>query len=138
MKVKKGAQDLIDRFGTSCPFRLAEELGICVVFEDLGNILGYYSKHFRIQIIHINENTYEQQKKFICAHELGHAVLHPHSNTSFLKRQTYYSTDKIESEANAFAVDLLFAKESGDTIMVREMIEDYKIPKHVLNERGYK
>jgi Zn-dependent peptidase ImmA (M78 family) len=44
---------------------------------------------------------------FVCAHELGHAVCHPHLNTPFLKAHTLFSTDKIEHEANAFAVELL-------------------------------
>ncbi|QBK24967.1 ImmA/IrrE family metallo-endopeptidase [Ureibacillus thermophilus] len=44
---------------------------------------------------------------FVCAHELGHAVLHHDANTPFLKRKTLFSTERIEIEANKFAVELL-------------------------------
>lgn len=46
-----------------------------------------------------------------CAHELGHAILHPDENTAFLKKNTLFSTDKIEVEANTFAVELLLPDE---------------------------
>ncbi|MGE7091255.1 ImmA/IrrE family metallo-endopeptidase [Lysinibacillus sp. NPDC048646] len=47
----------------------------------------------------------------MCAHELGHAILHPDENTAFLKKNTLFSTDKIEIEANTFAVELLLPDE---------------------------
>lgn len=46
-------------------------------------------------------------QRFVCAHELGHAVLHPGLNTPFMKANTLLSTDRIEREANTFAVELL-------------------------------
>ena len=48
-------------------------------------------------------------KKFTCAHELGHAVLHPDASTPFLKAKTFLSIDKMEIEANTFAVNLLIS-----------------------------
>lgn len=47
---------------------------------------------------------------FICAHELGYAIFHPDANTHFLKKNTLFSTESIELEANFFAVRLLFSK----------------------------
>jgi Zn-dependent peptidase ImmA (M78 family) len=38
---------------------------------------------------------------------LGHAVLHPRANTPFLKANTFFSVERIEREANEFAVELL-------------------------------
>ncbi|MNB78605.1 Metallopeptidase ImmA [compost metagenome] len=58
-------------------------------------------------MIHINNAASEQDQRFTCAHELGHVILHPNVNTPFLRRQTLYSVDRIEREANQFAVELL-------------------------------
>lgn len=109
--IKAKVEYLMEKYKTNCPFKIAKAMGIIIVYENLGNILGYYSKHFRIQFIHINQDANEAQRRFICAHELGHAVEHPDINTSFLKKNTLFSTEKIEVEANTFAVELLLPDE---------------------------
>ncbi|QOK28028.1 ImmA/IrrE family metallo-endopeptidase [Cytobacillus oceanisediminis] len=134
MPIKK-VEDLIKRYKTNCPFKIAEYLGIQIVFENLGKTLGYYNKNFRIKSIHINENAGDRQKYFICSHELGHAVCHPDANTPFLKRNTLFSTDKIEVEANLFAVRLLFAPEYiNQSISLKEAIEEYGVPEKFINK----
>ena len=47
------------------------------------------------------------EKRFTCAHELGHALLHPNVNTPFLRENTFLSINKLEREANLFAPCLL-------------------------------
>lgn len=132
--ISKKVQMLVKRYKTNCPFIIAEKMGIPVVQEDLGGTLGYYSKNFRIKLIHINENVSEKQKTFICSHELGHAILHPDSNTPFLKKHTFFSTDRIEVEANLFAVNLLFLSSyDNDAVMVPEAIEEYGVPRKLIN-----
>ena len=86
---------------------MSSELDILIVYENLGSILGYFDAHFRMKTIHINENAPEELKGFICAHELGHAILHAKVNTPFLSAYTLYSIGKIERQANTFAVELL-------------------------------
>lgn len=130
LDVKGNAILLINKFDTNCPFKLAKLLGIQVIHEPLGNVLGYYSKHFRIKIIHINESVEENKAKFVCAHELGHAVCHPDSNTSFLKKNTFFSTDRIEVEANTFALELLF-NDYNDLLTIDDAINEYGIPKQL-------
>ena len=121
---------LIEKYKTSSPFKLAKEMGIEVIYENLGSILGYYSKSFRIKTIHINEKVSEGQKMFICCHELGHAVLHPEANTPFLKKHTLFSTEKIELEANYFAVHLLFPRNGFEgQITIEEAVEEFNIPR---------
>lgn len=61
--------------------------------------------------IHINCNLDEHLKEFTCAHELGHAILHPDASTPFLRSQTLFSVDKLEIEANTFAAELLIPDE---------------------------
>lgn len=75
--------------------------------EDLGAINGYYNKQLRIKQIHINYNLPEHLQALTCSHELGHALLHPNSNTPFLRSSTFFSVDRMEIEANKFAMELL-------------------------------
>ena len=126
---------LVEKYKTNDPFKIAACLDIQVSSENLGNILGYYSKAFRIKSIHINENASEGQKQFICGHELGHAILHPDSNTPFLKKQTFFSTDRIELEANYFAIQMLFSNTRFDgQLTVHEAIEQYGIPRALIEK----
>lgn len=126
--------ELKERYNTNSPFTIAKSLGISIVHENLGNTFGYYSKHFRIKIIHINENLDEFKQTYACAHELGHAVLHPDANTSFLKRNTFYSTDLIELEANYFAISLVFIEDfQNGTISFNDALRLYGVPKNFLN-----
>lgn len=132
--ISKKVQMLIKRHKTNCPFTIAKNMGIVVIQENLGKTLGYYNKHFKIKLIHINENTSEKQKIFICSHELGHAILHPDSNTPFLKKNTFFSTDRIEIDANTFAVNLVFSnRDEYDAVMQDEAIEEYGVPKKLVS-----
>lgn len=103
---------LMKKHNTNNPFEIAEEKGIVILYESLGSVMGYYNSYKRIHFIHINNSISEQLQRFVCAHELGHAVLHPGANTSFMKRNTFFSIDRIEVEANTFAVELLLPDES--------------------------
>ncbi|MBM7580065.1 ImmA/IrrE family metallo-endopeptidase [Jeotgalibacillus terrae] len=136
MSVETALNHVMKKYKTNCPFKIAEEIGIQVIFEDLGKTLGYYHKNYRIKLIHINESASENKKKFICAHELGHALLHPDANTPFLKSHTFYSTDKIEIEANRFAIGLLFASDyTYDQVLLKEAVHEYGIPRSLIHER---
>ena len=122
MDVKGIVTTLIKKHNTNNPFRLCEHLGIMLSFENLGNLFGYCDTHYRIRTIHINQNTPSHLQAFICAHELGHAIMHHDTNVPFLKAHTFYSTDKLERQANTFAVELLlsddFIMEHDDTNLV--------------------
>ena len=133
--IREKVDDLIKKYDTTNPFELADFLGIMVVYENLGKSLGYFSNICRIPIIHINDSiTYEKQL-FTIAHELGHAVLHPNENTAFLKANTLYSTEKIEVEANTFAIELLF--NGNSSITIKEAIEYYGAPEQLIIKNFY-
>lgn len=97
------------KYRTTNPLELAEYLNITVLFENLGTINGYYNTAFRQKFIHINSNLENHKQKFTIAHELGHAILHPNANTPFLRENTLFSVNKLEREANLFAVYLLIS-----------------------------
>ncbi|WP_244961036.1 ImmA/IrrE family metallo-endopeptidase [Bacillus paramycoides] len=66
-------------------------------------------------------------KKFVCAHELGHAILHPDANTPFMRENTLFSTEKIEVQANYFATKLLLKNRN---------IYEYQTKKQILMACG--
>lgn len=98
---------LVKSFQTRNPYRIARELGMLVIEEDLEELFGYYSNFNRIKIIHVNSRLNNQAKNSTCAHELGHAILHPNENTPMLSKDTMVSELKIEMEANYFATKLI-------------------------------
>lgn len=130
MNVKKLVVQLIKKHGTCDPFKLAERLGIAVVFEPLGSIHGYYSKSHRTKVIHINEGLSGQRQLSTCAHELGHAIKHANANSAFLKSNTLFPMSRIETEANEFMIELLFSQDREITIL--EAVEQYGIPEQLL------
>ena len=110
MDIRKKVQQLIRRHGTDDPERLARAMGINVIYIDLGgSVYGTYLKYKRVKTILIDaERTPEHLRRFVLAHELGHAVCTPDANTSWISAYTLaLNTDRIEREANTFAVELL-------------------------------
>lgn len=100
-------EKLVKTYQTRNPFRIARELKIIVVEEDLEEIYGYYSKFKQIKMIHINSRMDTTDKLITCSHELGHGIFHPNENTPLLSKKTLVSELKIEKEANYFATNLI-------------------------------
>ena len=112
LNIKDIVSHLIKKHNTSDPFELADALKIAVYYEELGSINGYYNNPLRMKQIHINSSLNEHDAKYTCAHELGHAIMHPNASTPFLRSKTLLSVDKLEIEANTFAVNLLISDET--------------------------
>lgn len=137
MTINKKVSQLVEKYNTSNPFKLAEAMDIEIIYENLGKSFGYFSRLYRTAIIHINENLSFEKKKSTCAHELGHIVLHSELNTAFLKANTHYPTSRIELEANEFMIELLFKQAEDESITIEEATEDYKVPEQLLYKKIY-
>lgn len=111
MDIKRFVNDIAYHHDTRDPFRIAAEYDIHILYEELGKNLGYFSSLFRIKTIRINDHADPFLHPFICAHELGHALLHPYAGTHAFNRNSFIANCKIEKEANQFAVELLFPDE---------------------------
>jgi len=133
---KKEATKHIRKYATNNPFEIARQKDITVIYESLGNALGYYNSYKRMKFIHINEDNDDVLSRFVCAHELGHAILHPDANTPFLKKKTFYSIERIEIEANTFAVELLLPdytihEHKDEYLTLNEIANIYGVPEEV-------
>ena len=99
MDIQNVISRLIKKYKTNDPFEIADMLNISIFYEELGTINGYYNKPLRMKQIHINDALSENMKKFTCAHELGHALLHPDVSILFYDRKLLLSVNKMEIEA---------------------------------------
>lgn len=107
MNIKDIVNETIEKYGTNNPFELCDLLKIKIAYSKLGNINGYFIKVPKNKFIVLNEDLNCVKQKFVCAHELGHALLHSELNTLFLQRNTLNIKGKYENQANEFAAELL-------------------------------
>lgn len=111
LNVKLRVLNLIARHRTRNPFKLARALNIEIIYQDLGEVRGFFKKILRRKYIFINSELSEFDQKLVCAHELGHAILHSSNRIQFLIDNTkILRKSKIEDEANLFASWLLFTE----------------------------
>ncbi|MBM4762748.1 ImmA/IrrE family metallo-endopeptidase [Bacillus sp. B15-48] len=141
-RIKEIVQAITKKYKTNNPFELADYMGVNVIHWDLHEeINGFYKYDKRNKYIFINRNLDDPLQKFTCAHEFGHSQLHPRLNTPFLRKNTLYSTSRIEQEANTFAIELLVP----DRIVhenyhstIYEMATAYGIPEEVVQLKNFK
>ena len=118
MDQKRIADSLVRKCGTRNPFRIADALGFIVIQTPLQGIRGFYQYLNRCHIIYVDSALNEQDSRFVCAHEIGHVLLHRGYNRIFMDTHTYFAVNKFEIEANRFSVDLLF-----DDNELRDLLE---------------
>lgn len=119
----KVGSDLVRRFGTRDPFRIAQELGIEVLFcDDFGPLKGMYRVIKRNRFIFISKDFSSRMQRIVCAHELGHDQLHRQlaKGNALQEFMLYDMTTKPEYEANIVAAEILL-----DTDEILECIYEY-------------
>lgn len=102
---------LCAKYRTVNPFEIAEILGIHVWYPNLKELKGFYNIQMKERYIAINDNLCDEEKKIVCAHELGHDRLHQcfAKYTPFHDTMLYDVRLKPEREANIFAAELLIS-----------------------------
>lgn len=115
-------QKVVKKYKTRSPYELTSDMGIILHREELGSILGYYYKAYRIKHIVLNSDLeyMSPMDQYVLSHELGHSVIHPNANTPFLRANTYLSVDRMEIEANKFAMHLLITDDSIHEYAIRQ------------------
>ena len=117
MDIKKLADSLARKYKSRDPFEIISNLNVILVFYPLHGVKGFYQYFQRNNMIYIDEMLSEQEKRFVCAHELGHMYLHKKANAIFLDSRTQLNTTKYEREADRFAIDLLVSDDIIETHM---------------------
>ena len=108
--LSKVGSDLVRRCGTRDPFRIAQELGIEVLFcDDFGPLKGMYRVIKRNRFIFINKDLSPRMQRIVCAHELGHDQLHRYlaKGNALQEFMLYDMATKPEYEANIVAAEIL-------------------------------
>lgn len=110
------ANKLIKKYDTRDPFQLCEATGIQVIYADLGNLKGMYKYLKRNRFAAINENLDSFTQALVCAHELGHDILHQDLARKVCLQEfmLYDMKSRPEYEANLFASEILLP---DDTVL---------------------
>lgn len=109
--IRKLANSLAKKYQSRNPFEIIEGMNVILVSAPLVDVRGFYQYFQRNNIIYIDEHLPEHEQKFVCAHELGHMLMHRGENTVFMDTRTYLKTTRYESEADKFAIELLISNE---------------------------
>jgi Zn-dependent peptidase ImmA (M78 family) len=102
--------EIFNKLETYNPFEICEQKNITVLIEPLGTVEGYYCCIRNYPFVFISSDLGSYEKRLVCAHELGHALIHPEINLFY----TFSPVEKYERQANAFAVNLLLMSASEE------------------------
>lgn len=121
MNVRDQAAKTIEQYCTNNPFELCACLGIKVMRWPLEDMRGYFFQNDKGRIIVLNSTLGYEESRFVCAHEIGHYILHGGFNRVFLDSRTLMNAGRYEREADAFASFILMPEDqeilqSGFTI----------------------
>ena len=109
--ILKLVREIKKNWHTNDPFEIAEKLGIRVLVRPV-HVSGFKAQTIQMEgyptIISINSMYAPYSQKVLCAHELGHAILHKGKGTvnhfDITARNLH---SNIEYEADLFALALL-------------------------------
>lgn len=112
MDIKSIVNSLVKKHKTRNPFEIIKGMNVILVSAPLKGVRGFYQYFQRNNIIYIDDSLPEHEQLQVCAHELGHMLLHKKSNALFMDTYTGFNTTKYENEANLFAMELLVPDET--------------------------
>lgn len=140
--INKLIKKLIRKYKTTNPYDLASCLNVLIFEVELKNTLGMYRYINKTRTIFINSNLSDEVKRFVLAHELGHAILHTKENCFYLKYNTFIKTSTYEVEANKFAAELLiddkeFKSNIGKGFTIGQLASYFEVPEELI-EYKYK
>ena len=138
MDIKNIVDILCRKYKTRNPYTLASELGIIVQYgEKMDKVRGFYLYYSGIKLICLGNNLPNCTERFVLSHEIGHAILHKQSSAPFLQ-STFLSVDKMEREANKFAVELIITDEDLQEhweYTIDEWAMYYGLPREIIELR---
>ncbi|MEG2935539.1 MAG: ImmA/IrrE family metallo-endopeptidase, partial [Clostridium sp.] len=150
--IHKSVLKLKKKYKTSNPLNLAKELNIDVCYKETTSLKGFYVNILRNKYIVLSSTLTEEEIRIICAHELGHHILHRNLGIKMFQDELCISKIKSipEIEANYFAAELLIDDEDMEELIsygysYEEIAAELGVHKELviikgtlLNKRGYK
>lgn len=149
-RIIETAEQVIENYGGKDVFETAENAGVKVWFRKLGSLKGLYICENGVRYIVINEQLDVTMQKVVCAHELGHDVLHRELSAGGIREGTLFlDTDKTEREANLFAACVLISDDeilnaasecddiNGAASLIGLPSELVKYKLRIMNKKGY-
>lgn len=141
--IKNIITGLAETYNTTNPFEICDLLNIKIIYSNLGNeIKGFFQRTKEgYEIIHINTNLDENERKYICAHELGHAVMHTNLSIGFFIENTLQIKDKYEVQADKFAADLLMPDKLDPEIAnfnIEQLSSYFRVPRELIEYKFLK
>ena len=152
MTIYEIVEELKTKYRSSDPFELCDYLGVKVAVTYLSSLKGLYTFIDDVPVILISSAIKRIPQLLVCAHELGHHVLHSDiAKQGALREFTFFNMrDKTEAEANRFMANLNIEDDELDELFregrsVSEAAQILCFPEELLNikisdmvRRGYK
>ena len=88
MDIKKIVNSLVKKHKTRNPFEIIKGMNVILVPVPLEGVRGFYQYFQRNNIIYIDDSLPEHEQILVCAHELGHMLLHKKANALFMDTYT--------------------------------------------------
>ncbi len=147
----KTAERILLKYGGRNIIETAENSGAKVWFRELGGLKGFYICEKGKRYIVINEELDEIMTNVVCAHELGHDMLHREMSEGGIRESTLFlKNNSTEREANLFAAEVLIpdsvffealegvdnARTLASELRLPLEIIEYKL--EILNFKGHK
>lgn len=128
-RIKQICNNIVQTYGTSNPFIIAELLNIIVEYAPLNDSLGHQFEMFNQKVIVLSsELENKPEAKFVMAHELFHALYHD-EGLIYAYKNAYNEKGKYEREANEFATLLcLHDVVLEEDVSVYEVLKQNYIP----------
>ena len=145
------AEKVRREYGGRDIFATAENSGANVWLRTLGGLKGFYIYENGKRYIVVNSALSPILKRTVCAHELGHDMLHRELSAGGIRENTLFlAGNKTEREANLFAAEILLTDPetlsvteyssnvgaAADELGVLPEILGYKL--ELLNYKGYR
>ena len=126
-EIREIVNKLVKKAGTRDAFKLAKYLDIKILFLPLGDVKdGFWVQDGREMRIVINEDLSLDRQRLVCAHELGHAIMHREVGGALMQSYTRLSVARYEIEANFFAFDLEF-RNLDESERIDDVLERYAL-----------
>jgi len=113
-RIENAVKRLKKQYDAADPYEIASRMGFMVEFHEYPTLLGFCCKVLGNTVIALNTKAPRDERKCVCAHELGHIIL-GHMRSEDFTAMHYCELSNMEywfeAEANCFAAALLIEDE---------------------------